>query len=292
MYGKMGQGGPAFRPANCPEDKVSQTEPNSDPRKTVIASELAWHEQEAHRRVTLDTLLYDPPAFDPVVNTTIEFLLAKPGERVLDMGGGEGKETLELARRGLVVISVDLSHVQLSRARQLVEAARPGTRIAFIQANAEELPFAADSFRIIHGKAIIHHLDLARAAGEIGRVLTGDGRAIFAEPMNDHPLFRLGRQLTPQLRTRDEHPLTFRELRQFGTHFGEAAIEEYFLLAPLSYPLRLLPGGERLFRRTHRFLQRADRRLFDSFARLREIAWYGVIKVKKDGQSDSNQKQT
>jgi SAM-dependent methyltransferase len=281
MYGNMGPGGPSSRPANRPEVNVTQSEPINDSRKGVIASELAWHEQEAHRRISLDKLLYDPPAFDPVVRSTLDFLQAGPGERVLDMGGGEGKETLELARQGLVVISVDLSHVQLCRARELVEAARPGTRIVFIQANAEELPFAAGSFRIIHGKAIIHHLDLARASGEIGRLLADGGRATFAEPMNDHPLFRLGRQLTPQLRTRDEHPLTFRELRQFGIHFGNSSIEEYFLLAPLSYPLRLLPGGEALFRRIHAFLQRVDRRLFDSFARLRDLAWYGVIKIRK-----------
>jgi SAM-dependent methyltransferase len=267
--------------ADCFEAKVTQSDSTIDPRQAVIASELAWHEQEAHRRISLDRLLYDPPAFDPVVRSTLDFLQARPGERVLDLGGGEGKETLELTRQGLVVISVDLSHVQLCRARELVEAVRPGARVAFIQANAEELPFAAGSFRIIHGKAIIHHLDLARASGEIGRLLADGGRATFAEPMNDHPLFRLGRQLTPQLRTRDEHPLTFRELRQFGIHFGNSSIEEYFLLAPLSYPLRLLPGGEALFRRIHAFLQRVDRRLFDSFARLRDLAWYGVIKIRK-----------
>jgi SAM-dependent methyltransferase len=277
----MGPGELSSRFADRFEAKVTQSDSTIDPRQAVIASELAWHEQEAHRRISLDALLYDPPAFDPVVRSTLDFLQGRPGEHVLDMGGGEGKETLELARQGMVVISVDLSHVQLCRARDWVETARPGAQVAFIQANAEELPFAAGVFRVIHGKAIIHHLDLARAAGEIDRLLSDGGRATFAEPMNGHPLFRLGRQLTPQLRTRDEHPLTFRELRQFGIHFGNSSIEEYFLLAPLSYPLRLLPGGEALFRRFHAFLQRVDRRLFESFARLRDLAWYGVIKIRK-----------
>ena len=84
-------------------------------RRDVIQAELAWHEQEAHRRYSLDELLYDPPAFDAVVGPAIDFLAATPGERVLDMGCGEGKETFALAARGLTVISTDLSHVQLAR---------------------------------------------------------------------------------------------------------------------------------------------------------------------------------
>ena len=54
-------------------------------RRAVIQAELAWHEQEAHRRYSLDELLYDPPAFDAVVGPAIDFLAAAPGERVLDL---------------------------------------------------------------------------------------------------------------------------------------------------------------------------------------------------------------
>ena len=48
-------------------------------RRDVIQAELAWHEQEAHRRYSLDELLYDPPAFDAVVGPAIDFLAATPG---------------------------------------------------------------------------------------------------------------------------------------------------------------------------------------------------------------------
>ena len=119
------------------------------------------------------------------------------------------------------------------------------------------------------------------AAEEIKRLLKPGGRATFAEPMAGHPLFMLGRWLTPQWRTRDEHPLTFSELRQFGDHFSRVEIREYFLLAPLGYVFRLLPGGESLFRRFHARLQRVDRRLFGTFAALREWAWYSLINVDR-----------
>ena len=260
---------------------MSQSNPTNESRKSVIASELAWHEQEAHRRISLDTFLYDPPAFDAVVGDGFAFLRTPPGDVALEMGCGEGKESLQLAERGLLVISTDLSYAQLSRTRERLRQWAPDAPVFFVQANAEESPFAARSFGSIYGKAIIHHLDIDMAAEEIKRLLKPGGRATFAEPMAGHPLFMLGRWLTPQWRTRDEHPLTFSELRQFGDHFSRVEIREYFLLAPLWYVFRLLPGGESLFRRFHARLQRVDRRLFGTFAALREWAWYSLINVDR-----------
>jgi len=256
--------------------------PRSSPaRREVIQAELAWHEQEAHRRYSLDELLYDPPAFDAVIGPAIDFLAAVPGERVLDMGCGEGKETYELAARGLTVISTDLSHVQLARARERVRDGLPDARAHFVQANAEELPFAAGAFRVIYGKAILHHLDLDLAAAEVDRLLQPGGRATFAEPLARHPIIRLGRRLTPRLRTKDERPFGLEQMDRFAGHFAQRETDTHFLLAPLAYFMRLLPGGETAFQQAHRLLARLDRRLFDLFGSLRELAWYGVVRLRK-----------
>jgi hypothetical protein len=54
----------------------------SDPvtdRREVIQRELIWHEQQSHRRYHLDALLYDSPAFDEVVQQSVEFLQGGPG---------------------------------------------------------------------------------------------------------------------------------------------------------------------------------------------------------------------
>jgi len=260
---------------------VNHFNPTKDSRKAIIASELAWHEQEANRRFSLDTFLYAPPAFDQVVRSGFAYLQMEPGELVLDMGCGEGKETLRLAQQALFVVSTDLSYQQLCRARQRIQEFAPDAKVYFVQANAEELPFASASFRTIYGKAILHHLDIDLSAQEIKRLLSEKGRAAFAEPMAHHPLFWLARQLTPKLRTRDEHPLTFRELRHFGTYFDRSEMEEHFLLTPLSYLFRLLPKGESIFRRLHAVLQRIDRRLFDMLSLLKELAWYGMVKVER-----------
>lgn len=251
----------------------------NEQRKDVIRRELAWHEEEAHRRYTLDALLYDPPAFDPVVKRGFSFLQPATGERILDIGCGEGKETLALARKNLCVISIDLSFTQLQRVRQLIYEKHPSANVHFIQANAEELPFAADAFRIIYGKAILHHLDLGLAARQIQRLLQPAGRASFAEPLAHHPIIWLGRRLTPKLRTQDEHPLTFQELDNFAHAFAQAKTAVFFLLAPLAYGLRLLPGGERSFRWFHYNLQKVDSWLLTKYPVLNRLTWYGVVNV-------------
>lgn len=251
------------------------------PRKSIISNELAWHEQEAHRRFTLDAFLYDPPVFDRLVDSGIAFLQASPGDTVFDIGCGEGKETLLLAQQGLLVVATDLSHQQICRARELVAQAGLAGQVFFIQANAEELPFAPETCGSLYGKAILHHLDIDLSAQELRRVLAPGGRATFAEPMAHHPLFWLGRHLTPQLRTKDEHPLSFGELRRFAAYFGQWQVEEYFFLAPLAYVLRSMPGGEGLFRRVHAILQRADSRLLRMLPFLKDAAWYGLVKLTK-----------
>lgn len=253
-------------------------------RREVIQRELAWHEEEAHRRFRLDALLYDPPAFDPVVAAGFDFLQLQAHERILDMGCGEGKEVLALAELGLCVIATDLSLAQLQRVRQLIQTRFPAAAVHFVQANAEELPFAAASFRVVYGKAILHHLDLAYAARELKRLLPPGGRASFAEPMAHHPIIWTGRLLTPSLRTRDEHPLTAVELDEFAHHFVQAEIADFFFLTPLSYGLRILPRGERLFARLHRAFQRLDRRLFQASAFVRRLAWYKVVNVRLESE--------
>ncbi len=250
-------------------------------RTAVIQSERDWHDQEAHRRHSLNAVLYAPPAFDDVTQTAFDFLDGQPGERVLDMGSGEGKETAVLATRGLCVVSMDLSHKQLCDARKRVRAYAPDTHVFFVQANAEELPFASESFRIIYGKAILHHLDLAMSSREVNRLLQPGGRATFAEPFARHPLFRLGRRFTPQLRTEDEHPMLLSELEAYAQGFQTSTIKTFFLFTPLAYVVRLLPSGEKPFQRAYALLARLDAFLFARLRRLQHWAWYAVLNVQK-----------
>lgn len=257
-------------------------------RATVIRKEREWHEKENLRRDLLDKILYEPPAFDKLVDRGLAFLQADRGQLILDLGCGEGRDMVEMAARGLRVIGVDLAHAQLSRARAMLreagQEAGPGTDVLLIQANAEELPFVAGSFQTVYGKAILHHLDHNVVFEELDRILREDARATFAEPMDRHPLFTVSRRLTPDLRTADERPVSLHELRDFGRRFHANDEETFFLIAPLAYGFRLLPGGEAIFRQAHAFLQRVDAALFHLLPSLRQFSWYGMITLSKSGR--------
>lgn len=253
-------------------------------RKAVIRRELEWHERNADQRYRLDEFLYASPAFDEVVETGLTFLRPQPGNSVLDLGCGEGKETRRLMQLGLPVISMDLSHVQLARARDRISNQPTHQAVRFVQANAEELPFPAEHFDLIYGKAILHHLELDLAAREILRLLKPGGRAVFAEPLAYHPLIWGGRRVTPRLRTRDEHPITLSELQHFGRMFPHWTTEVFYLLTPGAYTFRLVPGWDKWFQRAYRWLHRLDQRLWRGWPWLRHLAWYGLVGVGKGGR--------
>src|ERR687883_1189766 len=63
----------------------------------------------------------------------LELLAPRPGERILDLGCGDGVLTAELAARGCVVVGVDASAAQVEAARRRGLDARvmSGERLAF-----------------------------------------------------------------------------------------------------------------------------------------------------------------
>jgi SAM-dependent methyltransferase len=244
-------------------------------------SELAWFDHSDERRGWLDRFLYGPPAFDAVLKAGFDFLDARLGERVLDLGCGEGRETLKFSQIGLRVVGVDVSYNQLRRTQARLGSAPTPSLVNLVQADAAHLPFASGAFRFVYGKAILHHLDMALGMVEIRRVLQIGGRASFAEPLAQHPLLKFARLLTPPLRTHDEHPLTWDECERFAQTFSSWNLVPEYLLAPLAYPLRLASGGAGAFRWMHARLERIDKKLFRCGRGFEQLAWYGVINVSK-----------
>jgi len=93
------------------------------------------------------------------------------GTRLLDVATGPGYVAAGGAARGASVVGVDISLAMLELARQ----AHPS--IEFHRADAENLPFEAQSFSAVIGNFVILHLGRPeRAAAEFARVLAPGGR--------------------------------------------------------------------------------------------------------------------
>jgi SAM-dependent methyltransferase len=102
-------------------------------------------------------------------------------ERSLEVGAGTGYFSLNLLRAGIVreATCTDISPGMVRTLRGNAE--RLGLHVRTARADAESLPFAEESFDLVLGHAVLHHLpDLARAFSEFHRVLRPGGRVVFA----------------------------------------------------------------------------------------------------------------
>src|SRR5439155_1558838 len=119
------------------------------------------------------------------------------GKHVLEYGCGLGEISTLIARTGAQVTSFDLSAASVAVTRQRSEANDLSERIDLAVAAGESLPFADESFDVIFGKAILHHLNVQLGWPDLYRVLKTGGRAAFVEPMGMNPLLRFARAYVP-----------------------------------------------------------------------------------------------
>jgi SAM-dependent methyltransferase len=102
-------------------------------------------------------------------------------DRALEIGAGTGYFSLNLLQAGVVreATCTDISPGMV--ATLAGNADRLALTVRAARADAESLPFGGESFDLVLGHAVLHHLpDLARAFAELHRVLRPGGRIAFA----------------------------------------------------------------------------------------------------------------
>jgi len=105
----------------------------------------------------------------------------QPYARSLEIGAGTGYFSLNMLAAGMIEEATcsDLSEGMLETLR--ANAGRLGVKVQTEPADAERLPFADQSFDLVLGHAVLHHIpDLPRAFAEFQRVLAPGGTILFA----------------------------------------------------------------------------------------------------------------
>ncbi len=116
---------------------------------------------------------------------TLDLTQLRPGQQALDVAGGTGDLAAGMARQvgpeGLVVLT-DINAAMLARGRdRLIDEALVGN-VRCLQADAEDLPFAADSFHCVTiGFGLRNVTDKPAALRSMLRVLKPGGRLIVLE---------------------------------------------------------------------------------------------------------------
>lgn len=112
---------------------------------------------------------------EPASATLVSTVGVGEGTRVLDVATGSGNAALVAAALGADVTGLDLAPNLLEVARQRAQEAE--LRIAFVEGDAEDLPFADAGFdRVVSVFGVMFAPDQQRAADELARVCRPGGR--------------------------------------------------------------------------------------------------------------------
>src|SRR5688500_8024240 len=115
-----------------------------------------------------------------------ETLRPRSGNRILDVGCGEGTGEVTIGRLRISqirLIGIDLFLSKVVAARN--ETASHNQRAAFAAADARRLPFKDASFDSLYCIAVLQHLtDVESAVAEFARVTARHGRIVAVEPDN------------------------------------------------------------------------------------------------------------
>lgn len=196
-----------------------------------------------------------------------------PGKSILDFGCGNGSNIERLAdMKPAFLAGIDISSVAIEQAR--AKALHYRLNSEFSVMDAHNLTFPNETFDVVLGGAILHHLDLDKALATIRRVLKTRGYAIFIEPLGHNPAINLYRRWTPQMRTADEHPLVVADIKLIHQYFPAATVRYFNLLTLAAIPLRKLPG---VVKTAHL----CDQAVFRLFPFTRRFAWVILLVMKK-----------
>tara|TARA_B100000686_G_scaffold131867_1_gene138793 strand:- start:528 stop:1301 length:774 start_codon:yes stop_codon:yes gene_type:complete len=153
------------------------------------------------------------------------------GKKVLEIGSTTWEGWLE---NNCIIPSsltcINISEVELQHG--IDSAIDSKTRPQFFQMDAHDLQFESETFDMVFGSAILHHLNMVPALDEIFRVLKPEGKILFVEPLDMNPFGKLVRYLTKKARTEDEQPLRVCDIAEIKKRFHTQFFYEEFLSVP------------------------------------------------------------
>jgi SAM-dependent methyltransferase len=156
-----------------------------------------------------------------------------PGQRLLDIGSGQGYLLRAAIERGLKPVGLDLS----------LEAMRVSSKVVpapVVNAVGETLPFASGSFDVIVCMGSLeHHLDMAAALREIVRIGAPQATVILLVPNRDFWGYAALRQKGTAQQEIKETLQSFDEWKQLfegcGLQVMGTLTDDWFLHQPLSF---------------------------------------------------------
>lgn len=206
------------------------------------------------------------------------------GKHIMDCGCGIGNTAIMFTRRGATVQGFDVDDEVLAKARTI--AAANDVSVDYTKQWFETIDYPDHSFDLAFGSCVIHHVEIDKAAQQLGRVLKPGGKAVFIENSNRNPFLMLarskvvGRLGVPKYGDdEEEHPLRDDEIELLRKHFPGKVIVHF----PGLVLFRLLDFY--IFRRRSKLLTSMMRGLdsaVGSIHWLRRYSYFQILEFQRD----------
>ena len=270
--------------------------PANQPATERQQTEESFHDEWARGIDVQEVLVRE--SFEEVTALENRYVLSQAGDlkgkRVLELGCGAGEGSIYFALQGAEVVATDISTGMIEVVKRVAD--KFGVPVTAHRMTAEHIDYPDASFDIVYGNGVLHHVDFVKAVAEASRVLKPGGRAFFIEPLSYNPVINIYRHIAKTVRTPDERPFRFKDLKEMKPYFRESHHKEFWLFTLLIFIYFYLieradPSKERYwkkvikdapkFRKLFQFLNGLDNFFLKIFPPFRYLCWNTVIVLSK-----------
>lgn len=209
------------------------------------------------------------------------------GSSLLDFGSGPGENALRFTRIGYQVEGFDISESNIEVSRKLFERYECASKGNFQVSPAEILPYQDNTFDMIAGVDILHHVDIKKSVSECRRVLKPGGTAIFREPVEVPVLDKIRNTgivkfFAPKSKsfelhiTDDERKLNSDDIKIIESIFPSMELKRYSILARFDKFFREGSDPE------PSFLEKLDHLLMNNIPFLKYLGGVIIFVLKKE----------
>ena len=216
------------------------------------------------------------------------------GKRLLDVGCGLGEASVYFAIEGASVTSMDISQGMLDVTTRLANSNGVTVRIHKAAAEKTNLP-DGELFDVIYAGNLLHHVDIEATLKLLKPHVAPGGVFVSWDPIAYNPIINVYRAIATKVRTPDEHPLQWRDIRLFRREFKEVKTKYFwfttlFIFIWMAVVQRRNPNKERFWKAVvneserweplYRALSKLDAFLLAFVPPLRLLCWNVVIIAK------------
>lgn len=222
------------------------------------------------------------------------------GRTLLDIGCGLGEASVYFAMRGAQVTSSDISKGMLDFTQRLARV--NGVSVKTHLSASNDLAFSSNTcFDIIYAGNLLHHVEIEETLIRAKAHLAHDGVFVSWDPLAYNPAINVYRKLATEVRTEDEHPLKYKDLRLFKKHFRNVEFKYFWFFTLIIFICMTFlqlrsPNKERLWKSVvdesdlwawlYTPLAALDEFILSIFPPLKLLCWNVVVIARNTKDSD------